>query len=348
MYTYGDAMKRFFAIVLFGMAFWIQAQDCQALNIDPKQTSVSGVSSGAYMAGQLAVAHSATFMGLGLIAGGPYYCAQSSLLRAMTFCMDYLHSKIDVSELVTSAKNFETSKIIDSLANFKRMRIYAFSGSNDRVVPQDLVASNFDFFKSLGVSPDQFKFDSDTAAGHAFPTLDYGNECSAPREAPFISKCGVDGALQILTQIYGSLKAKTTAKDENFFEVTQATSSMPIPKAFSLADYATLYVPTQCQVGGKCKLHVALHGCRQTKEDIGDQFIKHTGYAEWAETNDIIVLFPQAIRNDDLGNPRGCWDWWGYSSSFYATKEGPQIKMIYELVQSIGQGKSLILSHFKN
>jgi poly(3-hydroxybutyrate) depolymerase len=29
---------------------------------------------------------------------------------------------------------------------------------------------------------------------------------------------------------------------------------------------------------------------------------------EWADTNNIIVLYPQAVPS--YGNDYGCWDWW--------------------------------------
>ena len=45
------------------------------LNIDKSKISVSGLSSGGFMAHQLGVAHSSTFMGVGVFAGGPYMCA---------------------------------------------------------------------------------------------------------------------------------------------------------------------------------------------------------------------------------------------------------------------------------
>ena len=38
------------------------------------ETSVSGISSGAYMAGQFQIAHSRIVAGAGIIAGGPYGC----------------------------------------------------------------------------------------------------------------------------------------------------------------------------------------------------------------------------------------------------------------------------------
>lgn len=42
---------------------------------DLSQTTVSGLSSGGFMAAQFAVAYSATVAGAGIIAGGPYFCS---------------------------------------------------------------------------------------------------------------------------------------------------------------------------------------------------------------------------------------------------------------------------------
>ena len=53
----------------------------------PAGTTVSGLSSGGYMAVQLHVAHSASVRGAGVLAGGPYYCAQGSVWTAAWNCM---------------------------------------------------------------------------------------------------------------------------------------------------------------------------------------------------------------------------------------------------------------------
>ena len=59
-----------------------------ALNIDTTQTTVSGLSSGGFMAVQLHVAYSATFKkGAGVVAGGPFYCAEGSVINATGRCM---------------------------------------------------------------------------------------------------------------------------------------------------------------------------------------------------------------------------------------------------------------------
>jgi hypothetical protein len=47
-------------------------------NADFSESSISGISSGAFMAVQFATAWSGTIKGVGVIAGGPYYCAQGT------------------------------------------------------------------------------------------------------------------------------------------------------------------------------------------------------------------------------------------------------------------------------
>ena len=47
-------------------------------NADIGESSISGISSGAFMAVQFATAWSGTIKGVGVIAGGPYYCAQAT------------------------------------------------------------------------------------------------------------------------------------------------------------------------------------------------------------------------------------------------------------------------------
>ena len=53
-------------------------EELPQLGIDRSKTSVSGLSAGAYMAGQIQVAHSKDVVGAGIVAGGPFGCAQSN------------------------------------------------------------------------------------------------------------------------------------------------------------------------------------------------------------------------------------------------------------------------------
>src|SRR6266481_829497 len=55
-----------------------------AYNADSKESSVSGISSGAFMAVQFGVSWSSIVKGVGVIAGGPYYCAQGSAIDGLS------------------------------------------------------------------------------------------------------------------------------------------------------------------------------------------------------------------------------------------------------------------------
>ena len=76
-----------------------------ALVLDKTQTTVSGLSSGGFMAVQLHVAYSATFAkGAGVVAGGPFYCAEGSVTNATGRCMAHSTS-IPVATLVSTTKS---------------------------------------------------------------------------------------------------------------------------------------------------------------------------------------------------------------------------------------------------
>src|SRR6188472_2485611 len=58
-----------------------------ALPVARDSVTVSGISAGGYMAVQFHVAHSALVHGAGVIAAGPYYCAENSMRHALGRCM---------------------------------------------------------------------------------------------------------------------------------------------------------------------------------------------------------------------------------------------------------------------
>lgn len=121
--------------------------------------------------------------------------------------------------------------------------------------------------------------------------------------------------------------------------------------AVGMAQSAFVYIPDACllnvttssssasnpspadTVGPKCALHVAHHGCMQTQDDIGKAFMLYGGYLPWADANNMVMLFPQAQSN--LLNPKGCFDWWGYSSPAYASKSGVQTSAINAMIDSL-------------
>ena len=56
---------------------------------------------------------------------------------------------------------------------------------------------------------------------------------------------------------------------------------------------------------------------------------------KYADTNDLLVLYPYQVSSSTPNNPNGCWDWWGYETTTYALKSGPQMAAIKKMVDRI-------------
>ena len=158
------------------------------------------------------------------------------------------------------------------------------------------------------------KLVDDKPAGHAMVTEDAGNkDCGVTRD-PYINDCDYDAAGELLTHLLGPLKPPAKAGPLREF------------------DQGFVYVPKDCEKT-RCHVHVAFHGCRQGASEVGDRFAREAGYNRWAETNRLIVLYPQVKAS--FWNPRGCWDWWGYTGSAYATKDGAQIRAVRAMLERL-------------
>jgi Esterase PHB depolymerase len=309
-----------------------------AYGADSQQTSVSGLSSGAFMAVQLQVAYSRSFIGSGVVAGGPYYCAANNALFA-GICMGQVNFFPPNPKLmVDAAKSFAAARLIDPLGNLRKRRIYIFSGTDDSIVRQPAVDAAVSFFHLLGVEGDNLKYVNNIPAGHAVITPNKGNDCSA-NAAPYISHCsiggeGYDQAREVLRHIYGSLKPRIDAPTGEIVAFNQRRYATT---ATGMADTAYLYVPRTCIAEARCRVHVALHGCMQAAESVGKQFYTDTGYNNWADGNNILVLYPQVNKSTIPFNPQGCWDWWGYTGKNYAFKSSAQMKAIVAMVKRLTQ-----------
>jgi len=333
-----------------------QAQKLPSFNIDTHGISVSGLSSGAFMSVQLGFAHSSIIKGVGVVAGGPYYCAQDDVFKATQICTctalmsSMCHNApgaTDIKTLSAKVNQYFRSKAIDDPANVRQQRIYLYGGAKDVIVPPPVFEDLQKFYGNFANSSN-VQVAGNPDANHTMPTQDYGNDCSKLGN-PFISKCDSDTAGDILQWIYGALlPAQTGTLKGRLLQFNQREFS---PNMYSggMDSTAWLYIPAPCDKGEKCKLHVVFHGCNQGQSYIptsgsgengglyyGLQYVKDTGYNAWADTNNIILLYPQAVVT--ATNPQGCWDWWGYTNAHYATKSGTQIKAIRAMIDRIAAG----------
>lgn len=305
------------------------------------QVTVSGVSSGGYFAHQFHVAHSSWVKGAGLLAAGPYHCAQDGLDDAFHRCMDVTNGAPDPRASQTEIRRQARTAGADDPRHLVGARIFILAGSQDRTVVRPVVDALASLYVLMGVQP---KVVTDLAVGHAFPTLNYGNSCVEASRSPYISNCGRDVAGELLQHLLGPLQGRVKARNANLFRFNQALlGGIAAPTNVSLANFGYVFMPPECRRGG-CRVHVAFHGCRQTTQDIGDAFVTRTGYNEWAQANRLVVVYPQAVKSLMLGNPRGCWDWWGYTGRSYHTKHAPQIAAVANMVRAFVAGQTELLS----
>jgi hypothetical protein len=326
--TYRIALATLLALSLAACSKSEQLPQAAApgFNLDQSRITVSGISSGAYMAGQFHVAHSALVNGAAMLAGGPYYCAENSIQKGLGPCIKGGDTGLD--GLVAYSAAAAEAGSIDALDNLGDDRIWLFHGTQDVAVSHDAVVEAQKFYER--VSPNiAVTLVDDVEVVHGMPTLDKGLACNE-LASPFLNACDYDAAGILLKALYGSLNERAKAGGE-LKQVPQ-----PGAKDAVMLESAYLYVPSTCAAQESCGLHVAFHGCKQSSEMVGDAFARDAGYNEWAESNHLLVLYPQ-VASSKLApmNPLGCWDWWGYTGEDYATRAGAQIASVMATIRSL-------------
>jgi Esterase PHB depolymerase len=321
------------------------AEQLPALGADLSATSVSGLSSGAYMAGQIEVAHSSQIVGAGIVAGGPFACAETEASKLVPFwpmavaqnaqqalykCMKTTLGVPDPKVLAERAKELAADGKIDSLSELASDNVYLFSGNEDQTVERRVVEAARDFLEEVGVPETNINL-VEKEGGHAFITQQGGAACGITAK-PYVSNCNYDQAKAILAWIYGPLQDAAPEPRGQFIVFDQQTFARP---GDGFADEGVVYVPPACAAQRGCRVHIALHGCEQSREAVGDEFIKESGYAQIADTNRFIILFPQTKAS--AINPQGCWDWWGYTNLDYLGKDAPQIAAIWAMVEQLAK-----------
>ena len=322
--------------------------------------TVSGISAGGFMAVQHHIAFSKVVEGVGVLAGGPFWCAQGKLPIALTACMKD-PELISVAELVSITETTALSGFIDPPAYLKEDAVWLFSGTADTVVDSGVVFSLRNYYKALDV--DNVVFVNEIPAEHSMVTNNYGNACGFKGE-PYINSCNYDAAGKLLLHAYNSsnnpshppMKEPVAPRSANIieFDQTQFFADVFVSESIGLSNVGYMYVPSECsfhtsrlraakqaQKAGNitrrenaqksCRLHIAYHGCLQTLDKINKSFVEYAGYNGWAESNNIVVIYPQAKAS--VLNPKGCFDWWGYTGPEYASKIGAQLSVVRRIVE---------------
>jgi hypothetical protein len=278
---------------------------------------------------------------------------------ALYICMNPLTPQTgpDAEKLAKVARATAAAGEIDDLANLADDRVYLFTGSADRVVYSDVVARTKRFYELLGVKPGHIRYDDTVPAGHSIITDNPEDSPLAANQPPYINRGGFMQSHDILRHIYGQLKAPAAHATGKLLRFDQDEFFGGDPRA-SMSEFGYAYVPRAVQEGAPARVHIALHGCKQgynyvnyvngradsaNQPPYGNRYVTTTGYNHIADSNNIVVLYPQAEGTDDGGtqNPDGCWDWWGYTSPDpnrpdYYSRDAIQIKAIHGMLERLG------------
>lgn len=309
-------------------------------NVDKSQISVSGISSGAAFATQIHVIYSSHIMGIGMVAGVPYACTGGgSIATAMTSCMT-LPSLVSVTYLETLTADADLLGTIDHTAHLSNDKIWIFDGINDTKVNPGIGPKIKSFYAHFSSNPNSnIKTVFNINAEHGMPTKSYGAPCDRfSPQTSYLNNCNFSAAYDLLNFIYGGNLVEPKPGVPVYGQLKQFNQKdlfyFTSPSLYSMDDVGYVYVPKACaDKTTSCKLHVAFHGCKMGRQTVQEAYVQHAGYNEVAELNNIIILYPQVIK--DLANPQGCWDWWGYTGLTFATKNGFQPTAIKRMIDKI-------------
>jgi hypothetical protein len=345
------------------------------IKADRNQISISGLSSGGWLAVQYHIAHSHQIMGIGIVAGGPYHCAGSmsymcrytpyALLpydscQAMYICSrtaekasiwGFYIGPPDYRYSVTSARQEAERGTVDSLSGLRNDRVWIFTGGqeerlpHDTLVPHEVASELKKFYEALFALPEvgnpqeDIEMVDSIQVEHAMVTDSPGPDECDRFGPPYIDDCSYPSAKELLEFIYPQRAQASESSSTGTLATFDQRFVSSDPRS-SMNDRGHLYIPALCRNGAECPLHIALHGCDQDEQSI-DQLSegRQLYFFRDGGYNDWAeqhgVIILYPQAAKSAENPYGCWDWWGYSGANYYLKSGKQISAINAMVECL-------------
>jgi len=314
-----------------------------AYHVARNKIFVAGISSGGFFAVQMHVAHSSVFKDAAIYAGGVFHCAEDSVELALADCggetvngQALYHSTLAQSEQYLVQQG--AARTIDDPYDLHGQLVYLFSGKNDSIVNPKEMDDLWEEYQHFSV---RVVYEKNFYAEHGWESPDGELPCGTAA-TPYMISCPYGKGAYDSEQVWLTMFLRQTLNARNNgklqgsllrFDQTEFGASA----ANSMDTNGTVFVPKACAAGATCAFVLALHGCLQGHAFIGDKFVTESGLNEWADTNDVIVLYPYAVAANGPSpyNPNGCWDWWGYDDPNYALKNGTQMSIVYKMVQRV-------------
>lgn len=277
--------------------------------------TVSGISSGAAMAMQMHVAHSARIDGAGLFAGPPYGCAVTGdggndildrVCRALSVCMQGAPDAPDPAALAALIDQLARAGKVDPVSALRQARVWILEGKADTTLNARSARVAAELYRRYAGDA-AVRYEERAGLEHAWPTADaaVGSSCAA-KGPPYVNACGYSGTDRMLEFLL-----RRAPRDRDGARLAKF-SQRRFLRGFGghLADEGLVALPPT--IDRDTRLHVAFHGCEQGTECLGTAFARETGLVAAAARFNLVVLLPQ-VRATPVTNPKGCWDWWGYN-----------------------------------
>jgi len=275
-----------------------------------------------------------------------YDCAEGELGTALSTCMKGTGINSHISTAVSTTNSRASSGEVDPVNYLASHKVYMYSGTADTTVYPAVMDALETYYESF-IDSSQIYFEDKIDSAHTQPTTDAQmNKCTVSK-SPYISYCNYDGAGEAFKQIYGDLNPRNNGTLSSSVQSFSQDNYLSNPNSKSIADTGYIYIPEACSLGESCRLHVAFHGCLQDYGNVGNAYIENAGYNYWADSNNIVVLYPQTIASSfNPSNANACWNWWGYNNNpqTYDTKSGYQMNMVYEMILQLTSGAITIAS----
>lgn len=323
------------------------------------------------MAAQLGVAYSSIFSGFAVFAGGPYDCARDQ--DFYTSCMG--NHTPSIEKPIAHIQQWSLEGQIDPIEHLRSSKVYLQTGALDEVVASSVMRQLEKQLYAF-IPAEEITFVELEHAAHVFPT-DFdpsGSQSSQCTDSisPYIANCNYDGVGEMLKWLYGTdtiqPRRNSGPPTGTLHEYAQEKST----GAIGLAHFGYYYIPSSCNFSSSsssssslpCKLHIALHGCTMSVSQISYKFILDTGYVQYADSNHIILLFPQAAavaQEEDHNNNNennitsrpiwysngteypgaalACFDWVGWSGENADWRGGVQMEAIVKMVDVLTGGE---------
>lgn len=161
-----------------------------ASQADPARTSISGLSSGAFMAVQYSLAFPGSTLGVDVVAGAPYNCASVNAGGIAT-CLQGVPLP---AASHNAAVDFGAVGQIDPVENLAKEHVYLFSGTDDPVVKDVEIAHRIHHGLLDHVTATNLLYVNNVAAGHAFISANAGN-LWATTASPYVKEYRVGSGL---------------------------------------------------------------------------------------------------------------------------------------------------------